>query len=312
MKYILLIAICLILTNCGPSAEQKAFEQKTFEAHKEESDSLKRADAAPPNPAPAKEIKLTTNAPVERKFVKTADLKFKVSNTQFATEKIEDLAIKYGGYITYSNLQNKEDNFRTSTLSKDSLLVAKQIVVTNDISLRIPNNRLDSFVRELNPLVLFFDYRVIRLSDVTLQALASQKKTERLQKYEQRQMQHIDKKNSKLTETNTAEDNLLEHQNQSDALQLKTQEIDDQIKYCNLTIEIYQKPVIIKEVVANFDAVTEVKIKFFNRLWDALVTGWSVLEELILFLSKLWGVVLIGLVIFFGAKYLLKLYRKSK
>ena len=36
-------------------------------------------------------------------------IKFKVKNVQQATEKIEDVTTKYGGYLTYSNLENKND-----------------------------------------------------------------------------------------------------------------------------------------------------------------------------------------------------------
>jgi len=219
---------------------------------------------------------------------------------------------KYGGYLTYSNLQNREENYRNSRMSRDSILVSRQIVVENQILLRVPNEKLDSFVRELNSLIVFLDYRVIKLNDVTLQFLSNQKRTERLQKYEKRQTQHIEKKPSKLNESSNAEDNLLEHQNQADDLQLKTQALEDQIKYCDLTINIYQKTLIVKETIADFDYVSGAAPKFTSRVWDALVQGWGILEETIVFFIKLWGVLLFVVGIIFGVKLLIKLYKKIK
>jgi len=214
--------------------------------------------------------------------------------------------------MIYTNLQNRNENYKSSRISRDSILISKEIVVVNEIQLRIPNARLDSFVRELNSLVIFFDYRVIKLSDVTLQFVSNQKKTDRLQKYEQRQTQHIDNKQSKLKETSAAEDNLLDKQNQTDDLKLKSMELEDQVKYCNLSIDIYQKPIIVKEVIANFDYVSDLKPNFIKRIGDSIIQGWWILEEVILFLIKIWGIAVLIIAIIFGAKYISILYKKIK
>jgi hypothetical protein len=258
----------------------------------------------------ANDLDLNTQTPADKKFIKTADLKFKVANVLNATEKIEDITVKYGGYLTLSNLQNRNEDNSSSRISRDSILITKQIVVVNEIQLRVPNERLDSFIRELNPLVVFLDYRVIKLHDVTLQFVANQKKTDRLKNYEQRQTKHIDNKTSKLNETTSAEENLLNRQNQADDLQVASMAIEDRVKYCDLTIEIYQKPIIVKETIARFDYVSDSKPSFFSRVWDSVITGWAILAEFIIFLVKIWGIVLLVIVLFFGSKYLFKLYKK--
>jgi hypothetical protein len=40
----------------------------------------------------------------ERKFIRTADVKFKAGNVTEATEKIEDLIRKYEGFVNHTNL----------------------------------------------------------------------------------------------------------------------------------------------------------------------------------------------------------------
>jgi hypothetical protein len=88
--------------------------------------------------------------------------------------------------------------------------------------------------------------------------------------------------------------------------------LDDQVKYCSLTIDIYQKPIIAKEVIANFDYVSDVKPNFFIRVWDSIVQGWWILCEVLIFLIKLWGIALLITGLIFGIKYLSGLYKKMK
>jgi hypothetical protein len=298
----------VLIISCSNSAKRAEYCKDSLMKDSFMKDSITKIMAA-------EEAKLTdihTNTPADRKFIKTAELKFRVNNVLYATEKIEDLTAKYGGYMIYSNLANRHENSERSKISRDSILISKQILVENQLQLKVPTQNLDSFVRSLKPLVTFLDYRIIKLNDVTLQFISSQKKTDRLQNYEKRQTQHIDSKAAKLYETINAEDILLERQNQSDDLKLQSMALDDQVKYCNLTIEIYQKPIITKETVANFDYVSDVKPNFVARMWDSAIQGWNILEEVVVFLIKIWGIAALIIGIVFGLRYLGRWYRKIK
>jgi hypothetical protein len=301
IKYVLPL---FLIVGCGPSAEEISNEQARM-------DSLKK-DSIAMTETLAENIDINSKTPEGKKFVKSANLKFKVKNVLYATEKIEDYTAKYNGYLTYSYLENSNENYEKSRISRDSILFSKQIVVMNTIKVRIPNENLDSFIRELKPLVLFFDHRIIKLDEVTFQFLENQKKTERLEKFEKRQQKHIDTKDSKLKETTNAEETLLDKQNAADELKLRTMALEDQIKYCNLTIEIYQKPVIVSEFLADFEYVADVKPNFFKRLKESFIQGWFILEEIILFFAQIWGVILLIGFSIFGTKYLIKLYKRYK
>lgn len=306
MKKIFVVALAfvsmLILSNCGPRADELA--------EKAQADMDARPDSTKQVQTLAEIVNLSTQTPDGKKFVKSSELRFEVKNVLQATEKIEDITAKYDGYLVYSNLQNRDDNYKRSRISRDSIVITKQIVVLNEMQLRVPNERLDSFIREMNTLITFLDYRVIRLNDVTLQFAANQKKTDRLTKYTQRQTNNIDTKTSKLSEKLNAEDKLLNRQNQQDELVLNSMALEDQVYYCNLSISIYQKPLIIKQVEADFEYVSEVKPRFFSRMWDSIVQGWSILAEVFLFLVKIWGVALLVLVSIIGFRYLAKVYKK--
>ena len=256
----------LIISGCSRSPHESLGGNQPEVFSKKDSlmkESFERSDTTSNNLNIANHINLNTKTPSDKKFIKTADLKFKVNSVLYSTMKIEGFTVKYGGYLVYSNLQNRNDNERSSRICRDSILFSKQIVVENNIQIRIPNDSLDKFTLELNPLVLFFDYRTITLSDVTLQFSANKRKYDRLKKYEKRQAQHIDSKTGKLNESTDAEENLLSHQNQEDDIDLQTMNLEDQIKYCNISINIYQKPIIVKEVIADFEQISHGKPEFF-------------------------------------------------
>ena len=68
-----------------------------------------------------------------RSIVKTAETRFLVGNVRMASDKIEDLASKYAGYVTYSNLRNQESDYSRIEISRDSLVISRKIVVENNM-----------------------------------------------------------------------------------------------------------------------------------------------------------------------------------
>jgi hypothetical protein len=312
------IGSIIVCASCGPSAVER--EAQRIADSSMMGDSLARvqaeqqrlAEIAPTeNPTLANNISLNTKTPVDKKLIKTAELKFKVGNVWNSTEKIEDLTYKYGGYITYSNLQNRYDNYSKSSITRDSILITREIIVENEMKLRIPNLRLDSFIRELTPLVKYLDYRIIKTDDITFQFASIDKQGERFKSYEKRQTSHIDSKDSKLKDASAAENNLLERQLQADEIALKAKELADKLKYCDMSIEIYQKAIITKETIADFKYISSSKPNFFIRLIDSIIQGYWILEEFILFLFKIWSIILIGIAVFLGIRLLKKITNKK-
>jgi hypothetical protein len=132
------------------------------------------------------------------------------------------------------------------------------------------------------------------------------KKSERLKNYSKRQVNHIDNQESKLHETTSAEENLLNSQMQSDETQINNMELDDQLKYCNISVEIYQKPVVVREVAYDFNYVSASKPNVFKRIADSVIYGWWILEEIIVFLIRLWGVFVLIACLFFIIRFIIK------
>lgn len=311
MKKLSILSLAFMLAfgvvSCGPSKKEKeAAIEKSLQ------DSIMASVEARNQPELAKELDLNTNTPKDKKLIKTAEVQFKVDNVWKVSEQIEDIVVKCGGYVTNSNLQNSEKKYASRRVSRDSILICKEIVVENNIILKVPNTKLDSFVRVLSKFIIFLDQRTIKLDDITFNYALAQKNAQTLQNYQQRQTTHIDTKASKLKESTHAEESLLNSELKSDELEIQKQSIEDQLKYCTLTINIYQKPLIVRETIANFNYVSSYKPNIFKRIGDSIIQGWWILEEIIVFLFQIWGIILLFAVIIIGYKLIKRWIKKRK
>ncbi len=97
----------------------------------------------------------------ERQFVRTANLKFRVQDVAQTTHTVEDLTGKYGGFITQNHLSSSVVNSHSVQITADSLLETIEYRVENNLSLRVPNQNLDSLLRELSRQVLLMELIVV-------------------------------------------------------------------------------------------------------------------------------------------------------
>ena len=136
-----------------------------------------------------------------RKFVRTAELKFKVNSVIKSTYDIEDITNQQGGFVTYTNLTSTINNVTTTPISEDSSLETTSYVVTNTITLRVPNTKLDTTLKEIARNIEYLDYRIIKAEDVALQILSNNLTQKRAAKNEERLTNAIDNRGRKLNET---------------------------------------------------------------------------------------------------------------
>ena len=110
----------------------------------------------------------------ERKFIRTAELKFQVQDVSNTTTNIERLVRNQGGFVIYTNLSSSIDNKETYQISRDSSLETIHYILSNDIKLRVPNRKFDSTIQAIALLVDFLDYKAVKADDVSLQLLDNQ------------------------------------------------------------------------------------------------------------------------------------------
>lgn len=236
------------------------------------------------------------------RFIRTANLKFKVKNVVNATYAIEDIVARQQGFVTYTNLNSQINYSTTVALSADSSLVTTWFTVSNTMVMRVPNVKLDTTLKLIGRTVDFMDYRVIKAEDVALQMLSNSLSQKRATKSEKRLTNAIDQRGKKLLETTDAEELLEQKQAQADQARLANLGLADQINYSTIHLEIYQRQDQHREVVLNERKMEEYEPSFGSRLAYSLKAGWKSLESLLVFITRLWVFLLIGIAAYIAYK----------
>lgn len=229
-----------------------------------------------------------------RQFIRTADVKFRVDNVAKATSRIEALTTQNGGFVTYTKLDSQIDNKETVAISADSLLETTHYTVSNTMTLRVPNSRLDTTLQAITSLSNYLDIREIKSDDVALQRLAADQARRRIAAHDQRLRRAIDGRGRKLGETTQAEESRLNGQRESDEAQINDLSLADQVQYSTVTLNLYQRQTMLRAMLPTTDVRTY-EPGFFTQAADALAAGADVLEGFVLFLLKGWGVLVFGL-----------------
>lgn len=233
-----------------------------------------------------------------RRFIRTAELKFKVKSVIKSTYDIENITNRQGGFVTYTNLSSDINNLTTIAVSADSTLETTYYTVTNSIKIRVPNTKLDTTLREISKNIDYLDYRIIKAEDVALQILSNNLTQKRSTKNQERLTNAIDKKGKKLNETTNAEELLLDKQEQSDNAKISNLSLTDQIKFSTINISIYQRQTFKRELIFNDKNVDAYEPSFGSKVLESLKFGWDILETFLVFLTKLWGLFLFAILVY--------------
>jgi hypothetical protein len=239
-----------------------------------------------------------------RKFIRTANLKFKVKSVIKSTYDIENITGSHGGFVTYTNLASNIDNVTNIAVSADSSLETTYYTVTNSITLRVPNIQLDTTLKEIAHNIDYLDYRIIKADDVALQILSNSLTQKRSAKNEKRLTNAIDNRGKKLNETTLAEEILLSKQEQADQAKISNLSLSDQVKFSTVNLLIYQRQTIKRELISNDKNIEAYEPGFGSKILDSIKFGWDMLEGGIIFLTKLWALFLFaGFVYFMYKRY---------
>lgn len=243
----------------------------------------------------------TTETPKKvekRKLIRTADIKFKVKSVVQSTNLIENTTRKWGGLVTYSNLQSTINDQISTKVSQDSTLETTKYKVENTITLRVPQQNMDTVVKEIAKEIDYLDYRLIKADDVALRLLSNELLQKRSATNEKRIANAIDTKGKKINDIINAETQLENKKAQSDSSAIENLSLQDQINYSTITLQLYQREVVKQELVANEKQGYYFEPSIGIQILDALQSGWFHLLSLVVLLLKLWWLALIGLVIY--------------
>lgn len=296
IKFFSFLIVSVILFSCGPSAEHTAEREKYAAASQEIADSVSTY---------MKGIATDTINGVSHNFIRKADLKFKVDNVLNSSKKIEDIVSGYGGYISSSELVSDKNYTQSIQINKDSILEQTFYTTTNHISLRVPNQKLDTVLRQISDLALFIDYRTLRSDDVKMKLFSNKLAENRYKNYSNKLQQKAEKVTTKQSQVLSTEENILAKQTSAGEKRIESYELTDQVNYSTITLEAYQSQIVMKQLLAVQERVEPYQPSFFGRLGDSFLNGFKILKEFVLGLVNIWGVLLILTAVGFGIKWLI-------
>lgn len=288
------LAIALIQA-CAPSPEAEMYRSK--EALEQDETS----SGAPPPPVTQDGIDLGARLNLDqpgRKFLRSSQTQFLVKNARQATQKIEDICARYGGFITYTKLQSDISRTQRAKISQDSTQVKEYYTVSSEMTLRVPQENLDSVIRAFNPLVEFLHYRILEAKDVQLQLLAEQMQSQRDQSLDNRLGEAIqNKEDAPLDDVLQTESYRHQKQNQADYAKLERMKLEDQIAYSELKVYLSQAEVYRSYRVAH---VNPIRLPFMNQIGLAFQRSLLFLQAFSLILVELWYLILLAGIAFWG------------
>jgi hypothetical protein len=256
---------------------------------------------------------VSSSAAVEKKdsnhkFIRTADIKFKVKNVAKSTYAIENATVKFGGFVTYTNLQSTVLDEIQTKMSQDSTLQTTKYSVINDITIRVPNTQLDTVIKTIAKQIEFLDYRVIKADDVSLKLLSNQLAQNRTAENNKRIENAIDTKGKKINDVMEAENTLAAQKEQNDSSKIEKLSLKDQVNFSTITLQLYQNQSLKQEVIASIKDNNTYKPNIGIEIIDALKSGWYMLQGIIVFFLNIWPFILIGT----GGFFLYRRYVKKQ
>lgn len=243
---------------------------------------------------------LTKNEDLKNKqFIRTADSKFRVKDVKRTTQQIQDLTAQFGGYVSLMSLKSEPTSIQQVEISADSVLKVAEFTVNNTLTIRVPNQQLDSLLRGVFKMVEYWDSCELKTDDATLAILGNSLKIKRLNNFSTRNKTNIDDKKGNITIASDAEEVVLSSENKADNYQIERQNIINQVKFSVVNLHIYQAQSIQKTLMPSIKNIEAYRPNIFIQLWDSLQFGWQALETLLVFLMKLWPLWIIGLMIYY-------------
>lgn len=239
-------------------------------------------------------------ADTTKKLIRSAALSFRVKSVSEATQSIENIVLKHGGFILKSNLSTQVLYQRSDAISRDSALETTRYSLQNDLSLRVPAQFLDTTLRLIGRYATFWNYRNISAVEVELKLLEEALERIRQGKYASQLDRQAGEAGS-LGDKNEAATLALGSRAAADRSRLETLQTEDKIRYSTIDLHLYSAPQIQKAVIAN-TRIEARRQAFLPRLGAALFEGWIMVERILLAVLQYWSLVLLGVALLWIGK----------
>lgn len=230
-----------------------------------------------------------------RRFLRSACLKFKVREVSESVQFLENKTRQLGGFVSYSTITNSTEDSTAFPVDRDSVLQTIHYTTEGFLTVRVPDDQLDSFLAIINPLSVFLVRREVRTEDVGLQWLANQWTRQRAITNKQRTVSDMHKRSKYPDSQLDIEQRMDQQAETADQAKLNNLTLEDAVRYSTVSLVIYQDPTTMVSKFMKPPVVEEYGTSFVDQMGQSLTEGWLLLKLLIINLARIWSLLLIVL-----------------
>ncbi|MBC9228914.1 DUF4349 domain-containing protein [bacterium SPL81] len=213
-----------------------------------------------------------------RQLIKSAELRFEVKDVLKTTSTLEQQLLQYNGYI-----ENKQIDYQVSDRSQHDRIdgtvdIYEKITPTVQLTVRIPNAQVTSFLNNMLPLMLNFN-----------------KQSYEAKRYE---LKLLEEKLNTANQSNSAS-NTVNNQLQ----QLTDMEVKDRLAYSTIRLEFFQQPKVRKSHDLNIHRIATLDSDpLLTRIAQAFKVGLSYFKETVIWLIQFWAFFIVIVAVWFIRK----------
>jgi hypothetical protein len=304
----LCLALIVSLTACskqqGPTAAPAPMVENVVEAKV-------MSDAAPAPAAPAVEAQrpvtaVTSATPAqqmgssaatytdsERKFIRTANARFRVKDVYVSALGIEDIVAAHGGFVVKNDITAVKQSAQSHPIGNGKLMELSEYAVQGNLIVRVPSARTQEFLRAIVGHVEFLDERSFSAHDAQFDLLRRQLEMMRGQDT-QTDLGDAVKDGGKLSHKVDAINARNAAKEARDEALLAKKEFEDKVAFSTIGLQLYQPTKVAQSERVDIDSVyRQARPGFFSRMGEELRSGWEGLQSFTLALIGIWPAILI-------------------
>mgnify|MGYP000087688138 CR=1 FL=1 len=249
----------------------------------------------------------TTYVDSKRKFVRTADAQFRVKDVYQSAIAIENIVANQGGFVLSNQIKADTDNVNRYRIGNAKLLELTEYTVRGNLSVRVPSDKSQDFLRALITQIDFLDQRNFNAHDVQFDLLRKQLEFLRNQEA-QKQLGDLNAAPGRISDKAAVISGQNDAKANRDEATVVQKEIVDSVAFSTINLSLYQLSKVRKTEIDDVDAIAKAsRPGFFSRLLSAISVGWYGFLDIVISFFAIWP---LWLAIGFGI-FVIKRFRKK-
>jgi Domain of unknown function (DUF4349) len=241
-----------------------------------------------------------TPADGNRKFVRTANARFQVKDVYRSALAVEDAAVAQGGFVVRNDIGSQVLRSERVPLGDHKALELREYTVTGNLTVRVPSDRAQAFLRAIAPQMEFLDQRVFQANDVQLQLLRQQLEFRRNAQLQQT-LGGLADQPGRIGDRTQAAYGSSEAQQARDEALLQRREFEDRVEFATIELALYQSNQLRRSEVVDTNAVFEDhRPGLLRRIGESLAIGWYWLMDLLIVALAAWPFWLVVSAVVYG------------